>query len=281
MSRIEIVSNGITDLHTEAVVNAANEALQRGSGVCGAIFRAAGPVELARACDKIGHCDTGSAVITPAFALQDAKYIIHAVGPIWCGGAENEAELLRGAYLSSLELAAENGCSSIGFPLISTGVFGYPPEEAWTVALSACKSFIDSHPGLDILIRFGVPSEEKRSMGELEKCRMLPVLTSRKTAIGGGDQVNGIFRQPFPIYDDEVCRWIEAMYELDLMDRDYLSNIEKMKDRPIEKLGRDEVLTRMTWLIRGERFCDGLIAEWLENGLLEALCRRLYELTDQ
>ena len=166
MSKIEIVSNGITELHTEAVVNAANDGLRMGSGVCGAIFRAAGPRELTEACDRIGHCDTGSAVITPAFALRDARYIIHAVGPVWHGGTENEPELLYGAYRASLRLAMENGCSSIGFPLISSGIFGYPLEPAWTVALTACRDFLSANPACGLLIRFGVPSEEKRRTGE-------------------------------------------------------------------------------------------------------------------
>ena len=171
MSKIEIVSNGITDLHTDAVVNAANEGLWEGGGVCGVIFRAAGSRELTKACNAIGHCDTGSAVITPAFALKDAKYIIHAVGPRWSGGKNNEADLLFGAYYKSLELAKENGCRSIGFPLISAGIFGYPVKEAWFIAIRACRKFMMDNPDYEILIRFGVPSEDNRRIGNetLEK----------------------------------------------------------------------------------------------------------------
>ena len=165
-ARIEIVPCGITELHTEAVVNAANEGLWEGSGVCGAIFRAAGSEELARACDAIGHCDTGSAVITPAFALKDAKYIIHAVGPRWHGGDMGEEELLCGAYRSALRLAKENRCASIGFPLISAGIFGCPVEMAWKAALKACRDFLAEEPDCGLLIRFGIPSEENRRIGE-------------------------------------------------------------------------------------------------------------------
>ena len=137
---ITIRKTSITDLDTDAIVNAANENLWPGAGVCGAVFRAAGYERLVEACNSIGHCDTGSAVITPGFDLE-AKYIIHAVGPIWFGGDRGEPEKLYGAYRKSLELALENGCRSIGFPLISTGVYGYPKEKAWRVAIGACRDF--------------------------------------------------------------------------------------------------------------------------------------------
>lgn len=129
MNSISIQRIGITHVGTDVIVNAANSALQAGGGVCGVIFSAAGRDELQAACDAIGHCDTGSAVITPAFHLG-AKYIIHAVGPIWYGGNNGEPQKLYGAYRRSLELAVENGCRSIGFPLISAGIFGYPHDKA-------------------------------------------------------------------------------------------------------------------------------------------------------
>lgn len=145
MSTIGIRKISITELDTDAVVNAANEGLQAGGGVCGAIFRAAGHRRLQAACDAIGHCGTGSAVITPGFDLP-AKYIIHAVGPIWRGGRHGEPAQLYGAYYRSLELAAENGCRSIGFPLISAGIFGYPLQGAWEQAVRACLDFRERHP---------------------------------------------------------------------------------------------------------------------------------------
>ena len=155
MSTITIKKISITDLDTDAIVNAANEGLWAGGGVCGVIFRAAGLNELQDACDKIGHCDTGSAVITPGFNLR-AKYIIHAVGPRWRDGEHNEPKLLYGAYYRSLELAVENGCRSIGFPLISAGIFGYPLDGAWRKALQACTDFIEKHPDDSIDIVFAV-----------------------------------------------------------------------------------------------------------------------------
>lgn len=150
MSTIRIRKISITELDTDAVVNAANEGLRAGSGVCGAIFSAAGRDRLAAACAAIGHCATGSAVITPGFDLK-AKYIIHAVGPVWAGGGRGEAELLYGAYRRSLELAAENGCASVGFPLISAGIFAYPTEQAWNVALRACTDYIGEGNRIDIV----------------------------------------------------------------------------------------------------------------------------------
>ena len=162
MSLITIQNASITDLETDAVVNAANEALRAGSGVCGAIFAAAGHAKLEAACDAIGHCDTGSAVITPGFRLK-ARAIIHAVGPVWVGGKHGEAQLLYGAYRRSLELAAENGCASVGFPLISAGVFGYPAPLAWEVAIRACADYLREGKQMEIV--FAVLSEHIRDLG--------------------------------------------------------------------------------------------------------------------
>ena len=159
MSTIRIQKISITELDTDAVVNAANEGLWAGGGVCGAIFRAAGHDELQAACNEIGHCDTGSAVITPGFRLK-AKYIIHAVGPRWSDGKHGEPAQLYGAYYKSLELAAENGCVSVGFPLISAGIFGYPAEAAWRQAFRACKDFLDKNPDKDLDIIFAVLNDE-------------------------------------------------------------------------------------------------------------------------
>ena len=164
MSTIEIKKIGITKLDTDAIVNAANEALRAGGGVCGAIFAEAGHQRLQEACDKIGYCKTGSAVITPAFDLP-AKYVIHAVGPIWRGGEQGEAKLLYGAYYHALELAVINGCESIAFPLISSGIFGYPVEQAWEVAFLACRDFLKQNYEISIQIIFAVLKDEMVEMG--------------------------------------------------------------------------------------------------------------------
>ncbi len=167
---IEIQQKGITDLDVDAVVNAANSQLLEGGGVCGAIFSEAGSYELTKACSEIGECPTGGAVITPGFDLK-AKYIIHAVGPIWRGGSENEEELLYSAYTQSLKLAKEHDCISIGFPVISSGIYGYPKDEAWEVAIRACLDFLNDNPDHPIRIIFAVISDRSREMGEsvLEK----------------------------------------------------------------------------------------------------------------
>jgi O-acetyl-ADP-ribose deacetylase (regulator of RNase III) len=137
----EIVRNDITKMKVDAIVNAANTALQMGGGVCGAIFSAAGAEDLQRECDSIGSCKTGQAVITKGYRLP-AKYVIHTPGPVWLDGKHGEAELLRSCYLNSLTLAKKHGCTSIAFPLISSGIFGYPKDEALSVASTAINDFL-------------------------------------------------------------------------------------------------------------------------------------------
>lgn len=165
MSSISIQKIGITRLNTEAIVNAANEGLWEGGGVCGAIFAEAGSKELTAACNAIGGCKTGNAVVTPGFNLS-AKYIIHAVGPRWSGGNSNEPKLLYSAYKQSLIVAKENGIHSIGFPLISAGIFGYPLDQAWRKAIQACSDFIKNYPDYNIDIIFVVLDSKILSVGE-------------------------------------------------------------------------------------------------------------------
>lgn len=140
----KIVRNDIINMKTDAIVNAANVNLQKGGGVCGAIFKAAGTNELQEECDKIGHTPVGSAVITKGYNLY-AKYIIHAVGPIWRGGNDGEEELLHNTYKNSLNIALENNIKSIAFPLISAGIYGYPKDKALRVAMSAIGDFLLNH----------------------------------------------------------------------------------------------------------------------------------------
>jgi O-acetyl-ADP-ribose deacetylase (regulator of RNase III) len=128
----------ITTLPVDAIVNAANSDLARGGGVCGAIHDAAGP-ELARACARIGSCPTGQARITPGFRLA-ARFVIHAVGPIWEGGTRGEAELLASAYRHSLAMASAETLRSIAFPAISTGIYGYPLKAATKIAVATVRA---------------------------------------------------------------------------------------------------------------------------------------------
>lgn len=161
---IEIKKIGITELATDAIVNAANEGLREGSGVCGAIFRAAGSADMTSACRAIGHCPTGGAVITPGFRLA-AAHVIHTVGPIYKGGKAGEPEQLYSAYHSSLDVAKENGLHSIAFPLISAGIFGYPLEQAWEIALRSCHEWLAENSNYEMQIIFAVLDESILEMG--------------------------------------------------------------------------------------------------------------------
>lgn len=160
---VSVVVGDLTKLPVDAIVNAANTALAPGGGVCGAIFAAAGYGELDLACRAIGGCPTGQAVMTPGFALP-AKHIVHTVGPIWHGGGQGEAGLLRSCYDTSLRLAWEAGCRSIAFPLISAGIYGYPKEEALSIALEAMEAFAQDHP-MDITLALLDPALAKLADG--------------------------------------------------------------------------------------------------------------------
>ena len=145
-----IVREDITKMTVDAVVNAANPQLEMGGGVCGAIFRAAGERALREACAALGGCETGHAVMTPGFNLP-AKYIIHTPGPRWQGGGRGEEALLRGCYRNSLALAVSEGCQSVAFPLISSGIYGYPKAEALRVASEEIRYFLEAHD-LDVYL---------------------------------------------------------------------------------------------------------------------------------
>jgi O-acetyl-ADP-ribose deacetylase len=150
--RLRAWPGDITTLEVDAVVNAANNALVRGGGVCGAIFCAAGP-GLDDACAAVGWCDTGDAVVTDGFALP-ARWIVHTVGPVWAGGDGGEADLLASCYRRAVAVADELGARSIAFPAISTGIYGYPPADAAEVAVAVLRATPTTSVDEAVLVAF-------------------------------------------------------------------------------------------------------------------------------
>lgn len=158
-THLSFVKGSVVDMQVDAIVNAANKSLLGGGGVDGAIHRAAGP-ELLEECRALHGCNTGEAKLTKAYNIHHAKYIIHTVGPIYSGDRE-DAELLSACYRNSLDLALENGCTSIAFPGISTGVYGYPLKEAAEVSLHAVVRWMEKHPDVEMSIYFCCFREEE------------------------------------------------------------------------------------------------------------------------
>lgn len=167
-SRMQVVQGDITRLRVDVIVNAANNSLLGGGGVDGAIHRAAGPDLLAE-CEELGGCRTGHAKMTSGYQLP-AKHVIHAVGPVYHGGCDGEAELLASCYSESLRLAADAGLATIAFPCISTGVFGYPKDEACDVAVSAVTEWLAARelPRVVTFCCFGAENAElyRRRLGQ-------------------------------------------------------------------------------------------------------------------
>jgi O-acetyl-ADP-ribose deacetylase (regulator of RNase III) len=169
--RMVVVQGDITKQEVDAIVNAANQQLIRGGGVDGAIHRAAGP-QLQEECRQIGGCPTGEARITKAYGLP-ARHVIHAVGPRWHGGGKGEAGLLASCYRHALKLAAANKAKTVAFPGISTGIYGYPLEEATRIAITTVAEVLEREPTIEQvrLVTFGDEATEvaKRILAEVQK----------------------------------------------------------------------------------------------------------------
>lgn len=300
---IQIIKKGITKLEVDAIVNAANSQLQAGGGVCGAIFEEAGYKELTAACRKIGHCETGSAVITPGFSLK-AKYIIHAAGPIWNGGNSGEAKLLHGSYFSALELAKANGCHSIGFPLISSGIFGYPKDKAWKEAIQACQDFLAQNHDYDIDIYFAVLDEKIQQLGEKIRRELDDAQSKCESEYSKQkDFCRKYYMLLRTLHEDiELRKWcndfsvyapvtehnglerilsnfMHEAYNVDLVIHDYRTVIEESKlderlvscptDAFVKQLNDKQIIACIAWHFRRDHFSEGsLISDSIGNGAL-------------
>ena len=239
---LHLVRNDITKMRVDAVVNAANSSLLGGGGVDGCIHRAAGP-ELLQACKKLHGCETGQAKITEGYRLP-CKYVIHAVGPRWQGGTQGEEEKLRSCYRASLQLAAEYRCESVAFPLISSGIYGYPKAEALRVAVEAIAAFLENSELTVYLVIFDRASYEI-----------------------GAERFSEI-----AVYIDE--RYVDAHTDSAVrrLDRERLyeakcSEMSLCETKAVSEPSLEETLQRL-----GESFSEMLLRKIDESGMTDAQC---------
>ena len=213
MAKIEIIRGDITLLKVDAIVNAANRSLLGGGGVDGAIHRAAGS-ELLKSCELLNGCRPGQAKITPGFGLP-AQYVIHTVGPVWRGGNHREKEILSSCYLQSLCLAIENKISTIAFPNISTGVYGFPKNEAATIALETVQHFLQKNPEI-ISVLFCCFDKENFDIYNtlLSRNILIEQVISQKDILTVADLADRIWHEHYlPIIGQEQVNYMVSTFQ--------------------------------------------------------------------
>lgn len=284
---IEIIKTDITDMEVDAIVNAANTSLLRGGGVCGAIFKKAG-FDLDNECNQLGHCNIGEAVITNGYNLK-AKYIIHTVAPIWNDyrNKENREELYRNCYYNIFKVAIENKIKTIAIPCIGTGIYGCPIELGRDFAFDEAKKIEDKFDKIFFVCfgdkefeiynnwyKYDFKFEDETNLKE--NAKKLPKLKTQKVKWEEPKKrEDGVIEIGYYLYNEEVINWIHEFYRLNLVDINYLNNFKIYKYKKIEELSLEETLSYLTFIIRGDRFCDGNIASHLEDGTIEKLCNNL------
>lgn len=239
---LHLVRNDITKMRVDAIVNAANSSLLGGGGVDGCIHRAAGP-ELLQACKNLHGCETGQAKITEGYRLP-CKYVIHAVGPRWQGGAQGEEEKLRSCYLESLKLATEYQCETVAFPLISAGIYGYPKAEALRVAVDTIAAFLETAELTVYLVIFDRASYEIGA----ERFSEIQVYIDERYVDAHTDSAAQRFRR-------------EQLYEAKC------SEAPLCETKAVAEVSLEETLQRL-----GESFSEMLLRKIDESGMTDAQC---------
>lgn len=285
MTKIEILSGDITKLKVDAIVNAANKSLLGGGGVDGAIHRAAGH-KLLEECRTLNGCETGQSKITKGYNLP-AKFVIHTVGPVWYGGNKNEREMLKSCYHTALTLAKENGVKTIAFPAISCGIYHFPLEEACAIATETVKNFISNDDSFEKIIFIDINEEIINLYLDLSninsRCQKLPKIKPQDFKWGGGfkNAKEGEIPQfPYVIYTENVLEWVRYYYKLELIMPNYIEYVNNadFRNKKFENYSRNDILNLLTYYIRQDRFCEGLLAGKIKSGEVTELVDRLHEI---
>ncbi|MBR5555689.1 O-acetyl-ADP-ribose deacetylase [bacterium] len=286
MTKIEILNGDITKLKVDAIVNAANKSLLGGGGVDGAIHRAAGH-KLLEECQTLNGCETGQSKITKGYNLP-AKFVIHTVGPVWYGGNKNEREMLKSCYHTALTLAKENGVKTIAFPAISCGVYRFPLEEACAIATETVKDFISNDDSFEKIIFIDINEEIINLYLDLSdinsRCQKLPKIKPQDFKWGGGfkNSKEGETPQfPYVIYTENVLEWVRCYYKLELIMPNYVEYVNNadFRNKKFKNYSRNDILNLLTYYIRQDRFCEGLLAGKIKSGEVTELVDRLHEIT--